>query len=280
MSIRTRMIVLALLLLGAEAQSLAVPANVDAAKHAFFEGVQHYRGGHFAEALASFERSYELNPVPAVLHNIGLTHKALGQYRESIDAFTRYLREAGAQPGGVTPERRAEVERAIAEARSHLAPPPREEPAQRPSEPATTATTPATTATTPAIAPAATTPATPRPLPAWMARLPSARSRRGLASIVVGVTSFAALVTWAATGEAALGKRRDYDRTCNSGQCNQSLYDSGRSMAIASDVFLGIGLVGVAVTTALVLVPPREHRLALTPAAGPSGGGLTLTGRF
>ncbi len=131
-----------------------------------------------------------------------------------------------------------------------------------------------TPALVPATAPAtvSTTSATSRP--GFFATV------RGRATLALGAVSLASFVVAGGTGGAALSARNSYREACGSGNCNQAQYDSGRHLAIASDVFLSVGIVTAVVTTLVAVTAPHERKLAFAPALGPSFGGLALSGRF
>jgi hypothetical protein len=52
-----------------------------------------YDTGHYAQALAEVEKAYELDPLPALLFNLGQCHRALGHHRDAAMAFRSYLRD-------------------------------------------------------------------------------------------------------------------------------------------------------------------------------------------
>jgi hypothetical protein len=74
------------------------------ARRLFLAGRQAYEEGRLTVAASSFERAYELEPLPALLWNLGQTYRR--QYvidqdpdklRRAVDHYRRYLKEA---PGG------------------------------------------------------------------------------------------------------------------------------------------------------------------------------------
>ncbi|MDI7268709.1 MAG: PEGA domain-containing protein, partial [Myxococcota bacterium] len=84
----------------------------DRARLLFERGVAAASAGEFAAAIGSFRASYDLNPRPVVLVNIGSCLQQLGDLRGAVEAFRRYLDEAGE---GASAERRAQVEAQIRE---------------------------------------------------------------------------------------------------------------------------------------------------------------------
>jgi tetratricopeptide (TPR) repeat protein len=76
---------------------LALPSLADAAGDArahLEAGRAHHKLGRFREALAEYERAYELEPVPDLLFNMGQCHRNLKNLERAIFFFERYLHEA------------------------------------------------------------------------------------------------------------------------------------------------------------------------------------------
>ncbi len=63
------------------------------AKSLFMKGVDLFSEENLPEALAAFEESYAMRPKNSVLFNIGMCHKALFNYVESIRTFRKYLKK-------------------------------------------------------------------------------------------------------------------------------------------------------------------------------------------
>lgn len=59
----------------------------------FGSGVTLYKEGKYAEALAEFERAYEIAPHPLVLYNIAGCHRELSRYAEAVKYYRRFLDE-------------------------------------------------------------------------------------------------------------------------------------------------------------------------------------------
>jgi len=64
----------------------------EAERH-FQSGVQLFKEAKYAEALAEFERAYEISPQPLVLYNIAGCHRELSHYREAVSYYRRFLTE-------------------------------------------------------------------------------------------------------------------------------------------------------------------------------------------
>ncbi len=87
------------------------------AKELFLKGVSAYSQQNYVAALVYFRKSYELKPKPVVLYNIAMCHRALFQYKASIEAFKKYLATMGRK---IRRSRRREVESYIREMEAKL----------------------------------------------------------------------------------------------------------------------------------------------------------------
>jgi hypothetical protein len=63
------------------------------ADHHFKSGVALFKEGKYSEALAEFERAYEIAPHPLVLYNIAGCHRQLSHYAEAVTFYHRFLTE-------------------------------------------------------------------------------------------------------------------------------------------------------------------------------------------
>lgn len=66
-------------------------ADTEAARVAFEQGVADFDAGRLPEALAEFEQSYQLRPLPFVLYNVATCMETMGDKAGALDAFQRYL---------------------------------------------------------------------------------------------------------------------------------------------------------------------------------------------
>jgi hypothetical protein len=82
------------------------PQQREADRH-FKSGVSLFKHAKFAEALAEFERAYEIAPHPLVLYNIAGCHRQLSHYAEAVDFYRRFLSEG---KGVVPAERLSEAQ--------------------------------------------------------------------------------------------------------------------------------------------------------------------------
>ena len=65
----------------------------EADKH-FKAGVALFKESKYSEALAEFERAYEIAPHPLVLYNIATCHRELSHYGEAVKFYRRFIKEA------------------------------------------------------------------------------------------------------------------------------------------------------------------------------------------
>jgi hypothetical protein len=99
----------------------AAPGGEDTVAQArahFGRGVKLYEEDDFRAALIEFNRAYELAPNWAVLYNIGQSYYQLRDYANGLRILERYSREGGVQ---IAPDRRAQIEREMAELRGRVA---------------------------------------------------------------------------------------------------------------------------------------------------------------
>ena len=77
------------------------PEQINADRH-FQSGVALFKQAKYAEALAEFERAYEIAPHPLVLYNIAGCHRQLSHYSEAVTFYRRFVSEGK----GVVPDDR------------------------------------------------------------------------------------------------------------------------------------------------------------------------------
>jgi tetratricopeptide (TPR) repeat protein len=86
------------------------------ARARFEDGLRLANDLQWAQAAQAFEESYQLFPRPNTLFNLGLAHRALGQYTRAISELERFLQE-----GTPSPDQRVEVANALEQMRGRLA---------------------------------------------------------------------------------------------------------------------------------------------------------------
>jgi len=74
------------------AQKPAKGEQKEADRH-FKSGVALYKEAKYGEALAEFERAYEIAPHPLVLYNIAGCHRELSHYADAVKFYNRFLAE-------------------------------------------------------------------------------------------------------------------------------------------------------------------------------------------
>ena len=119
---------------------------------------------------------------------------------------------------------------------------------------------------------------------------PKRKIKLGIPHYVSFGLAGAALITAAVTGGLALQKSNDfadkkdeYETSGDPGLYNdmEDLKSSGRSLAIACDVTIGIAAVAAVAGVALLfLVPKEKKKVAVTPLISPKGGGASLSLNF
>ena len=81
----------------------------------FKSGVALYSEQKYAEALAEFQRAYEIAPAPIVLLNIAACHRELSQYGEAVAYYRRFLTEGeGKAPAAKLASARADLDAILA----------------------------------------------------------------------------------------------------------------------------------------------------------------------
>src|SRR6476659_2417176 len=71
------------------ARAQAAPADNAAAKEAFTEGERNFQLGKFDAAIEAYERAFGLDPQPAFLFNIALSHRRQYEIDGQIDHLAR-----------------------------------------------------------------------------------------------------------------------------------------------------------------------------------------------
>jgi tetratricopeptide (TPR) repeat protein len=87
----------------------AAHADAKSAKPFYDRGITHYNLGHFAEAIAEFEKAYQEDPAPILLFNIAQAHRQSGNAERAIFFYRRFLEGKPDAPN------KADVQKRIAE---------------------------------------------------------------------------------------------------------------------------------------------------------------------
>ena len=281
--------------LGVLALPNARAGSVDEAKQNFLTAVKQLEKHNYQAALREFEASYRLNPIPAVLLNVALTHKALGHYADAIESLNRCLADAAQHPKSLSPEQKADGTKLLAElkakvathATNHASAHRDETPVEAsPTKPAPSLSAATPSAETPAAAAPSAAPPPPQlaqPVhptsPIGESPTPFVRTARGRAAIGIGVSALAMFAASAVTGGIVLSDRDSYRASCAQ-VCNNNLYTEAHSFAVSTDVMLGIGGAAAATSLILILTRPKHHTLAVTPSVNARNAGFVLGGAF
>jgi len=279
------------------------PEDVARAARLYDEAVAATDRGDFAGGLSSFMASYALNPLPDVLYNIGMCHKALGELPEALNAFRDYVAGMG---GNLSADEQAEFDALLAElapqvGRLEIEGPPPGAVVKIDGVAVGTAPLAAWVAVSPgrhtveavcdAYAPFASqvevaagqmlaVNASQEAFP-----IPIAEGTSGEGEdtelgpwfwTCVGIAGASAL-TMAITGGLTMKYNDDFDA---GGRTDADLRDTTIALRTTTDVFLGIGLAAVVAGTVLYFVEPGEEALdgeGVDVAVAPAVGGLVLT---
>src|SRR5262245_60503113 len=90
--------------------------RAQASKH-FDRGLELIERGAYPEAVAQFERAYQLSKNDAVLHNLGMAYAAAGRPVEAAATLARYLTSQGA---GLEAGERARIEAELQRQRAQI----------------------------------------------------------------------------------------------------------------------------------------------------------------
>ena len=81
---------------GGEALAASDSESIRQARAHFKQGVARFETGDLAGALEQFEQADRLHHAPVVTYNLGRVHESLGHAHPAVEAYERYLAEAGA----------------------------------------------------------------------------------------------------------------------------------------------------------------------------------------
>jgi hypothetical protein len=285
--------------------AVAQVAQVAQARTHYEKGRSYFQVGEYRKALEEFKAAHVEKNDPAYIYNIAECHRQLGEPKDAVVFYRRFLRLVPP-----THPLRSDAERLITEleatpASANAASPPpagREagpSPSLAPAPPtpptsavSTGATQPVVDSPRPAPAPAAPTPVAGQPAPLTIQETardrPGPRGSRRTAAYVVGGAGVIALGVGGYFGFRARSKWRESDPHCPADQCDAvgySLSDQAGTSARIADVAIGAGLVGAGVAAYLFFTSratpaPSQtaaSRIRLQPEIGPGRyAGLTI----
>ncbi len=67
------------------------PTEMEEARALFIAGSAAVEAGRWSDAVASYERAYQLSCAPSALYNLAMAYRALGRHRDARDAFDRLM---------------------------------------------------------------------------------------------------------------------------------------------------------------------------------------------
>ncbi|HEY2514628.1 MAG TPA: hypothetical protein VGI39_27375 [Polyangiaceae bacterium] len=225
--------------------------------------------GKYADAVATYMKSYEISHAGAILYNIATIYdRKLHEHALSMEYYRRYLQATDAEPDFArkATERLSQLKaEAAAEEKMrnsvHVAPQVTTAPANLPPQPP--------------------------------AEQPAKSSALGPVGIVVGVVGLAGIGAALGLGALAKSKNDDANQHCTATVCNDSTgmsseHDAG-TFATASTVTFVAGAALLVTGVTLFLIAPHGRKsdaawtspsLSVTPRVGAGGGGVTLQATF
>lgn len=238
------------------------PEDVARAREHFEVALTLYRAGRFDESALEFQRAFDLSGAPELLHNIYLAHRDAGHVRAAADALRRYLAVASDIPEeqrSMLRHRLEALEAVLASGASDEGAPPEGASRGEPDE--------ASDGNREQVEP----PPPPAPRdPPWGA----------IASYAIGGLG---LAMTAVAGSMALAERSSLESSC-APVCTDAQVSSAYTLAILADVGLGVGALGAAIGTVLLVLDlsagSNERAVSVLPFAGPTSAGVAVEGRL
>ena len=233
---------------GARAQAQAPQTQgVDEsqAREAFQRGRIHYDNGEFDQAAVAFEQAYSLSHRHALLYNLYLAYRDANQQEKAAEALRNYLDRVEVI------ENRPQLEARLKALEEGIAARKAEEAAQAQAEAA---------------------PTTAAPVASSQEGASELENKRWwLMPVAIGGAGAAILLGGVATGVMANSKQKELDDKCTNGTCDPSLKstaDSGKTLAVVTDIALTVG--GLTLATGVVLLFVKKPKAAEQPATSAS----------
>ena len=241
------------------------PEVLDEARLRFEQGRAHYAAGRYEEAVASFQRSYDLCGRSGLLFNLASVYERLGEYSKAAEFLRRYLETPDVEDVVSVRERLRRLELTLA-------------------QPAESPPSLGVTATSDSALPSPVSPLSPP------VDVPEASRASSWPTWVLGGATVAAGATAATFGILTLDSRSQLEDRCGmepggTNICRQgtaNLIDQERQRALVTDVALGAtaALGTVTVIAAAVSANNRKDRsVRLVPALRPDGVQVVLVTR-
>jgi tetratricopeptide (TPR) repeat protein len=235
---------------GAQARPASPAASTEVqAREAFERGRIHYDNGEFAKASLAFEEAYKLSGREGLLYNLYLAYRDANEQEKAAEALRQYLARVEVI------ENRAQLEARLKALDEGIA--------QRKAAEAAEAAERERAAAAAAAAPVAAASQAPgqaaEPAPA----------RWWLVPVTVMGAGGALMLSSIATGVMANNKAKELEDGCDGSMCTSDLKataDSGKTLALVTDVLLFGGLATAAVGGVLLLLKkPKKDASADTP---------------
>jgi len=235
-------------------QERAMSVMDDEARQHFQIGKTLYDAGRFPEAASEFEKAYEKSGRPQLLYNLYVANRDASNWGAAIAALRGYLEKVPDAPDRINLKARLQsMETAAAREAEQQKKANEEAERQKQADAAPTTRT---------------------------------EKVRSMVPIVLMGAGGALVLGGAVTGFLTKGKTDDLDGTCESKGCPASEsdnIDSAKTLAITTDVLLGVGIVTAGVGAVLFFTGALDSERQV-PIANLSCGahacGATLTGRF
>jgi tetratricopeptide (TPR) repeat protein len=276
-------------MVGWTGSALADDRATEEARQLYESGTRHYDLGRWDEAIAEYEKAYELRPDPSFLYNLAQTYRRKGDAKRALDLYRNYLRRVPKSP------QREEVEEKIAALQKQIdeaatrpsapvepAPPAVVPPAPAPGEPAVQPPTAAPpVAPSPAPVPNAVPPSpiVSAPAAADLTRKPGRNLR--IAGLVTGSVGAGAVIAGAIFG---LRARSLSSHVAKADTFNRSDDSAGQRAETLQWVFYGVGAGAVVTGGVLYFLgmssSSSASSVSLSPMVGPGGAGLSAMGVF
>jgi tetratricopeptide (TPR) repeat protein len=226
-----------------------VPADdIEAAKAHYAAGSAYYEQANYADAVKEFNEAYRLSKRTDLLYNIAICYERIDDFDNAIATLQKYLTERPDAKDRVTIESRiANLTKLRDQKRAAL--PVQPQPTQPQPQPGQVQPVQAVP-----VAPQATERA-----PKWW-----------LAGTVVTVVGAGVLIAALGTGLVSAADYNDLKTKCMNNVCDPSLKserDSGKNLAVASDVLLGIGAAAVVAGVIAIGVMSRPVKKKEAPRA-------------
>lgn len=200
------------------------------ARELYQSGAILYEEGRYEDAVVAFEEAYRLSARPALLFNIANALERTGRWGEALDVLSRYRAYAPADERATLDRRITNLERRIAETKPGTPAPD----SARPDEVRTAPTVPSAASPSPFF----------RPLPLGLA---------GVGVVSLGASAVLGGIALGAHDNAAAGCATDTGGALRCGESVSTALAEESGSALAADVLLGVGVVGLGAGLGLAL---------------------------